>query len=401
MFTRPFVAASRRIVSSSSLSLVCSPSLHHRAFAVFSITNQCRTTSALTATTNVLMAGTKRTAHSALDEVANDNSGKFVRTDSTHRHHIVKGGTYEPESGRYHLYVSYACPWAHRTLMVRALKGLEDAISVSVVAATWARTRPDDDDDTHTGWVFKQLSDPPMSGPTGHGEFTHEGVIPDPHHNFKTVRDIYDMSHDTGGKYSVPVLWDTKTNTIVNNESSEIIRMFNSEFNDLAKNPSLDLYPAELAKEIDAVNEWVYPTINNGVYKCGFAKKQGAYDDAVVALFEGLDRCEKLLGERRFIAGDTLTEADIRLVVTLFRFDEVYTVYFKCNVRMLHSYHNILNYVREVYQLPGIADTVNMQHIKTHYYTSHPTLNCYAVVPIGYGAIADFEKPHDRATKKF
>jgi len=218
------------------------------------------------------------TARTAVEETS--AKGAFVRTASVHRNSMQKGGLYEPEAGRYHLYVSLACPWASRCVAVMNMKGLQDAIGLSVTHPTWAKTRPDKDN--HTGWVFVSPGDPPRSNPEGYGSFPcDDGCIPDTVNSAKTIRDIYDLGGDTEGKYSVPVLWDTKTKTIVNNESSEILRMFNESFNEgIAKTPSLDLYPEELRHEIDSVNEWVYHNINNGVYRCGFAKSQEAYEQA-------------------------------------------------------------------------------------------------------------------------
>lgn len=219
---------------------------------------------------------------------------------------------------------------------------------------------------------------------------------PDPFWEAKTVRDIYEAVGDTNGKYSVPILYDKKLKTIVSNESSEIIRMLNSEFNQFAKYPELDLYPQELRDLIDKTNDWVYPTINNGVYRCGFAKSQEAYDAAIVELTESFDRVDQLLQSQRYIAGDQFTEADVRLFVTLLRFDEVYVVYFKTNTRSVAHTPSILNYCREIYQMPGVAETVNMEQIKTHYFASHPTLNYYSIIPKGPDFVKLLEQPHNR-----
>ena len=223
------------------------------------------------------------------------------------------------------------------------------------------------------------------------------GNEPEPFYNSKTLRELYERAGDTDGKYSVPVFWDKKLNTIVSNESSEIIRMLNSEFNEFAKNPDLDLYPEGMVKDIEEANEWIYPNINNGVYRCGFATTQKAYDKAIVDLTAAFDKLETVLQKQRFIAGDQVTLADVRLFVTLLRFDEVYIVYFKTNTRSITHSPAILNYCREMYQMPGVAATVNMEQIKTHYFTSHPTLNHYSIIPKG----ADFEEklkqPHNRA----
>jgi len=331
-------------------------------------------------------------ARTALDEM---KAGEFRRTEAGFRSWIREGDPrFPPEAHRYHLYVSLACPWASRCVAVLYLKGLQGVIGLSVTHPTWQRTRPEDEADQHTGWTFKAPTDPPLSSSTGHGSFPCDGCVPDPINGAKFVRDLYELAHDTTGKYSVPVLWDTKEKTIVNNESSEIVRMLNSAFNAFATNPTLDLYPEPLRTEIDAVNEWVYPHINNGVYRCGFATAQDAYETAFRELFAALDRCEGILAGQRYLVGNQLTEADLRLFVTLIRFDEVYVVYFKTNRTFIHEFPNLSNYVRDIYQTPGIKESVNMQHIKWHYFTSHPKLNFYAIVPVG-GA-PWWEESHDR-----
>lgn len=331
------------------------------------------------------------TARSALAEVHTD--GSFKRVDAAFRQSI--GDPEHPaEPKRYRLYVSLACPWASRCLAVYYMKGLQDVVNLSIVHPTWRRTKPDDPSDTHCGWWFRSPTEPPVAAETGNGEFTCEGCIPDEAQHVRTVRELYELSRDDNGKYSVPILWDEKTKTVVNNESSEIIRMFNTAFNSFATNPALDLYPVALRAEIDAVNAWVYPNINDGVYRCGFAKKQAAYDTAVAALYEHLDKAEAVLAKQRYLCGSHLTEADIRLFVTLIRFDEVYVVYFKCSKKCLREYPNLLNYTRDIYQTPGIKESVNMTHIKNHYFSSHPTLNAYSIVPASPGV--DFEAPHGR-----
>ncbi|KAG2426855.1 hypothetical protein HYH02_014708 [Chlamydomonas schloesseri] len=341
------------------------------------------------------MAAATGKARTALDETS--KTGEFKRTEAGYRNQIAPGTRFEPEAGRYHLYVSLACPWACRCLSVLHMKGLADVIGVSVTHPTWQRTRPDDPADEHCGWVFRSPEDPPLSSTTGFGAFPCTGCIPDTVNGAVNVRQLYDMANDTTGKYSVPVLWDKKEKTIVNNESSEIIRMFNSAFNDFAKNPGLDLYPEALRAAIDEVNAWTYPSINNGVYRCGFATSQAAYDAAFQELFSALDRVEDILSRQRYLVGDVITEADVRLFQTLIRFDEVYVVYFKTNKRFLREYPNIAGYVRELYQEPGMKPAVDMYHIKTHYFTSHPKLNYYAIVP--RGGEAWWEQPHDRAAK--
>ena len=308
-----------------------------------------------------------------------------------------KDAKFAAEKDRYHLYCAYACPWAHRTLLVRALKGLEDVISVTIVHPTWQKTRPGEDE--HAGWMFGDANGEPITNKDGQwGSFpaAYPGNEPDPIGNAKSIREVYERANDVDGKYSVPVLWDKKLNTIVSNESSEIIRMLNSEFNSFAKDAELDLYPEAMRDAIDKVNEWVYPTINNGVYRCGFAKTQEAYDAAIGELTESFDRVAGILEKQRYIAGDSFTEADIRLFVTLLRFDEVYIVYFKTNTRSVAHNPIILNYCREIYQMPGVKETVNMEQIKTHYFTSHPVLNAYSIIPGGSGFVDKLEEPHDR-----
>ncbi|TYB80017.1 glutathione S-transferase family protein [Maritimibacter fusiformis] len=303
--------------------------------------------------------------------------GKFVRATTAFRNWITPDGSPGPsgeggfaaESGRYHLYVSYACPWAHRTLIFRALKGLEDYISVSVV-------HPDMLDD---GWTF--ATDFP--GATGDGL-----------HGAEFLRDVY-LRADPGisGRVTVPVLWDKKRDTIVSNESSEIIRMFNSAFDGITGDGQ-DFWPEAMRGEIEAVNERIYHTVNNGVYKAGFAGAQAAYDEAVHALFDTLDWVEERLSRQRYLMGETLTEADWRLFVTLARFDEVYHGHFKCNRRRLIDYPNLWAYARELYQWPGVAATVRADHYIRHYHYSHDTVNPFRIIPIG--PVLDWEEPHGR-----
>ncbi|XP_072985517.1 uncharacterized protein [Typha latifolia] len=324
-------------------------------------------------------ATSAKMAHSALDEMT--ESGAFNRSPSIFRNFISKdkASQFPAESGRYHLYISYACPWASRCLSYVKLKGLDKAISYTAVKPIWERTK---ETDQHFGWVFPSNTEEP-------------GAEPDPLNGAKSIRGLYELaSSNYSGKFTVPVLWDKKLKTIVSNESAEIIRMFNTEFNDIAENADLDLYPPHLQKMIDEVNEWVYDLINNGVYKCGFAKKQGPYNEAVAKLYQALDKCEEILGKQRFICGNALTEADIRLFVTLIRFDEVYAVHFKCNKKLLHEYPNLFNYTKDIYQIPGMSSTVNMEHIKKHYYGSHPSINPYGIIPIGPNI--DYSSPHDR-----
>jgi putative glutathione S-transferase len=303
--------------------------------------------------------------------------GAFQREQAQRRNWVTTDGKpgltgvggFAAEAGRYHLYVSLACPWAHRTLILRKLKGLERLIDVSVVS--WLMLE--------NGWTFDQ-----NLGSTGdkldHFNFMHQRYTAD------TV--------DYTGRVTVPVLWDQQQNRIVNNESAEIIRMFNSAFDGLTGN-DLDFYPAPLRGEIDALNERIYPAVNNGVYRAGFATSQTAYEEAFDGLFAELDRLEALLGANRYLVGEYLTEADIRLFTTLIRFDAVYHGHFKCNLRRIADYPNLSNWLREIYQWPGIAETVDFTHIKNHYYGSHKTINPTGIVP--KGPSQDFTAPHDRA----
>jgi putative glutathione S-transferase len=301
------------------------------------------------------------------------SGGRFIRKESTFRDWVRADGStaFAPEADRYHLYVSLACPWAHRTLLYRSLKKLEAVISVSVVEPRMA-------DD---GWVFGDA----------------EGAVPDDVNGAHFLHQIYTHADsEFSGRVTVPVLWDRKTNTIVNNESSEIIRMFNSEFHELnaVSDTSVDFYPEALQSEIDELNDYIYPRINNGVYRCGFATTQQAYEEAYHELFEGLDEIDSRLATRRYLLGDPITEADWRLFTTLVRFDAVYVGHFKCNKQRIADYPNLSGYLRDLYQIPGVADTVNMNHIKNHYYQSHGTINPTGVVPVG--PELDFEAPPGR-----
>jgi len=303
--------------------------------------------------------------------------GKFVRANAKFRNWITADGTNAPsgkafkaEAGRYHLYVSYACPWAHRTLIFRKLKGLEDVIGVSVVNHFMGGQ----------GWTFHE----------------GDGVIPDPVMDAEFLHQLYTAADPKfSGRVTVPMLWDKKTGTIVSNESSEIIRMFNSAFDHLGATPG-DFYPEALREEIDEVNDRVYHTLNNGVYKCGFATTQEAYEEALVALFDTLDWLEERLSKRRYLAGDQITEADWRLFTTLVRFDAVYVGHFKTNLRRIADYPRLWAYTRELYQVPGVSSTVNMHHIKHHYYGSHESINPTRIVPMG--PTINFTAPHHRDT---
>jgi putative glutathione S-transferase len=304
--------------------------------------------------------------------------GKFVRSTAGFRNWITADGSAGPsgtggfaaKSGRYHLYVSLACPWAHRTLIFRTLKGLEDHIGVSAV-------HPDMMQD---GWTF----DSGYPGATG-----------DQLYGLPFARDLYTKADgQVSGRVTVPILWDRERETIVSNESSEIIRMFNTAFNAHTGNTD-DFYPVALRPEIDEVNERIYHEINNGVYKSGFATTQAAYDEAVTTLFNALDWVEGRLSTRRYLTGDRLTEADWRLFTTLVRFDPVYHLHFKCNRRRIIDYPNLWAYTRELFQIPGVANTVNFDHIVRHYHYSHETINPHRIIPIN--PEIDWFEPHGRA----
>lgn len=303
--------------------------------------------------------------------------GKFVRSESQFRNWITPDGTAGPtgtagfkaEPGRYHLYVSLACPWAHRTLIFRKLKKLEDAISVSVIHHFMDKD----------GWTFVQ----------------EDGATGDTLYGLDFLHQIYTKADPTySGRVTVPVLWDRQQETIVSNESAEIIRMFNSAFDALGDS-ALDFYPQPLRTEIDRLNAMIYPAVNNGVYRAGFATSQAAYEEAFGELFATLDRLDTLLGTQRYLAGGRITEADWRLFTTLVRFDPVYVGHFKCNLRRIADYPNLSNYLRDLYQVPGVAETVNMRHIKAHYYGSHRNINPTGIVPLGPDL--DYDAPHDRA----
>jgi putative glutathione S-transferase len=296
-------------------------------------------------------------------------SGEFVRQDSAFRDHVTADGSSEfpAAAGRYHLYVARACPWAHRTLIVRRLKGLEAAIDVSYV-------HPFRDD---RGWAFPG------------------GDHVDQLNGFALLSEAYERTDPSfEGRVSVPVLWDHVAGRIVNNESADIIRMLNSEFDGFAEHPEVDLYPEALRPEIDRINERVYAEVNNGVYRAGFARNQDAYEDAFDRLFTALSWLERLLGERRYVAGDVITEADWRLFTTLVRFDAVYYVHFRCNGRLIADHPNLWGYARELYQVPGVAETVSLAEIKEHYYTTHDELNPKRIIP--KGPFLDWDEPHGR-----
>ena len=277
-------------------------------------------------------------------------TGAFKRVDSSFRNFIAPDTEFPPEAGRYHLYISYACPWAHRCAIVRQMKGLQNVIGMTVVHPTWSRTRPQDENDQHCGWRFVSKGEA-LTSPSGFGSFAFEDTSEDPLHPSEVtfVRDLYDISGDTLGRYSVPILWCKKSNRIVNNESSEIIKMLNSEFDKFAENPKLDLAPTDLQPQMTEIDSWTYEGINNGVYKCGFATIQQAYNEASVNLFKHLDKLEDHLSRSKFAVGNSITLSDVRLFVTLIRFDEVYVVYFKCDKRKISEYPNILRYMRDLW----------------------------------------------------
>lgn len=304
-------------------------------------------------------------------------NGKFKRSESAFRNWITADGSAGPtgkggfkaEPDRYHLYVAYACPWAHRTLIYRTLKGLQDMISVSYVHWYMAEN----------GWTFQK---------------DEEGIVGDDLFDSDFAHQIYTRADPTyTGRVTVPILWDKKLGTIVSNESSEIIRMFNSAFDGAGAKPG-DYYPQDKRAQIDALNQRIYDTVNNGVYKCGFATTQNAYDEAVTPLFETLEFLEEQLSQSRFLAGDTPTEADWRLFPTLYRFDMVYVTHFKCNRKRIVDYENLWAYTRDLFQWPGIRETVNMPHVADHYYQSHETVNPHRIVPTG--PVVDFNQPHER-----
>lgn len=294
--------------------------------------------------------------------------GEFVRPESAFRGRIAADGSsgFRAEPSRYHLYVSLACPWAHRTLILRKLKLLEDAVSVSMVEPVMSPQ----------GWAFSD-------------------ALPDHLNRFSYLHQVYTRARsEYSGRVTVPVLWDRQRETIVNNESGEIVRMLNSEFAEYAVGGH-DYYPANLRQQIDEINAVVYANVNNGVYRCGFAGTQLAYESAATRLFETLDMLEVRLSRTRYLVGSTLTEADWRLFTTLIRFDAVYHGHFKCNLRRIEEYANLSNYLRDLYQTPGVAATVSFDHIKRHYYMSHEHINPSRIVPIG--PLLDFDRPHDRA----
>jgi glutathionyl-hydroquinone reductase len=314
------------------------------------------------------------------DDVSRTKDGHFVRPATQFRNWVTPDGDAGPSgeagfaaaTGRYHLYVSLACPWAHRTVIFRKLKALENAISLSVVSPNMGRD----------GWTFK----------------TSEGSTGDEVNGKSKLSEIYLLANPRySGRVSVPVLWDKERKTIVNNESAEIIRMLNSAFNNFT-NVRADYYPENLRAEIDRLNDLIYPNINNGVYRAGFATSQAAYEQAFRNVFDTLDELDQILSRHRYLAGQTMTEADWRLFCTLIRFDAVYYSHFKCNWRHIYEFPNLSNYVRDLYQVPGVAETVSIEQIKRHYYGSQRQVNPTGIVPVG--PQLDFAAPHDRSRFK-
>jgi glutathionyl-hydroquinone reductase len=310
------------------------------------------------------------------DQVGRTQNGHFIRPTTRYRNWITADGEarasgdggFPAARGRYHLYVALACPWAHRTVIMRVLKGLEDVVSMSVVA--------------------------PLYGPHGWKFDGFPGATPDTANGKAELAEIYILADPRfTGRVTVPVLWDKERRTIVNNESAEIIRMLNGAFGRFT-NVTTDYYPEALRAEIERINELVYASVNNGVYRAGFATTQAAYDEAFASLFATLDQLEERFSRQRYVAGTVITEADWRLFTTLVRFDAVYYSHFKCNLRRIIDYPNLSNYLRELYQVPGVATTVSMDHIKTHYYGSQRQINPRGIVP--RGPLLDFTAPHDR-----
>lgn len=291
------------------------------------------------------------------------SDGRFVRQASSFRDWITSAGRFEPASDRYHLYVSHACPWAHRTLITRHFKGLQDAIGVTVVEAKMGTE----------GWEF---------------------AAPDPVNGATRLSEIYVKARpDVSTRVTVPVLWDKETSSIVNNESREVMRMLDTAFDEIGDG-SVTLRPSGYEERIEQVLDRIYPAVNNGVYRTGFARTQEAYEEAVRELFRELDHWEEVLGDQRFLCGELLTEADVAMYTTLVRFDTVYHSHFKCNLRRVQDYPNLWGYLRDLYARPAFRKTTHFDHIKLHYFWSHETINPSRVVPVGPSV--DFEQPHDR-----
>jgi len=342
------------------------------------------------------MAATTPAAHTAVDEAA--PSGAFLRTPSAVRGTLTGPDGPHPPAGdkRYWLVISWACPWANRTLAVRSVRGLEGAVGVAVIHPTWQRTRPVDESDTHTGWVFCPPHPPALATSAGHGSVSVPGLTGPPPgaEGCASVRDLYERSGGpaaAAGKFSVPLLWDAAAGSIVNNESADICRILGTGggLDPWARPPPgavADLYPQHLQARVEAANAWVYHSVNDGAYRCGFARTQAAYEAAAGDLLAGLRRAERVLSTSRFLTGPAFTEADVRLVQTLVRYDPVYVLYFKAAAfGFIRDSPVLAAYVRDVLDQPGMGPgaTVRLDHIKAHYFTSHPTLNAYGIIPVG------------------
>ena len=373
------------------------------------MTNNYTTTNDTTNTNTTINSNSKKIARTALDEIGGD--GSFKRTPSKFVSKIEPGGRFEPEAERYHLYVALACPWAAGTLAALKHKGLDGIVGVSVVHSTWGKTNTNgNDNDPHCGWHFRNPGDDPVTNSLGYGSFEcDDALVPDTVNGAKTVRELYQLANDTSGKYTTPILWCKKENTIVNNESLQILKILDESFAGVLRDNGKDngkdndrcLFPPKLQAQAEEWNELIYNTVNNGVYKCGFAKSQAAYETAHKELFATLDKLEAHFGEQKsnsnsssnsgpplFLMGTQQpTWLDIRLYMTLVRFDPVYVVYFKCSHKKIgDSYPNLLEYIRTCYQrVPAIREATNMRHIKMHYFSSHPILNAYGIIPVSNG----------------
>lgn len=307
-----------------------------------------------------------------VEERRGDEEGRFVRSGTTFRDLVTADDSsgFRAEAGRYHLYVSWACPWAHRTAILRKLKGLEDAVSLAAVSSFMG----------DEGWAF----------------YDEPGVVPDTVNGARYLREVYQRADPNyTGRVTTPVLWDKEKGTIVNNESRDIIRMFDHEFDAVPDaKPEVNFCPEDLREEVDRTLDELYEPVNNGVYKTGFATTQDAYDEAVTELFDALDRWEGVLSKRRYLCGERITEADWAFFATLVRFDAVYYGHFKCNLRRILDYPNLWGYLKDLYQQPGVAETVDLGHIKRHYYGSHESINPTRIVP--KGPLLNFDEPHER-----
>lgn len=339
----------------------------------------------------------KKAMISSLDLISKKD-GEYRRKDSTLNEIIEKNGKFTPEANRYSLYIAHACPWANRCHTVINFKGLQDCIEVFIVHPTWQRTKPEVDGDEHVGWVFSSEDEKIISIGGGRSLNAKEhgfDVKSDP--RFKSIRELYEFgAPDYDAPPVVPVLFDKKTNMIVNNESSQIIVMLNSNFNEFARHPEVELNPKHLQEKRNKIDDWVYNQFNNGVYRTGFAKKQEAYEKAHAEVYDALAKMNTILGENRYLTGDVFTLTDIRAFMTIIRFDEVYSIYFKCSSGNIRDFPNVFEYAKELYQMPQIRETIHMKDIKYHYYTSHASYNAFSVVPVGRNMIEAFSQPHNR-----